>query len=295
MNVSLNLKDMMKVIKKTNGCMLWGGSLSMSPADDLIINIERPLEIDSFLLPSIISKKKAAGSKYVVIDIPTGPDAKIKTINDAKKLSRQFHEIGEKMNMHIFAASTYANQPLGRAVGPALEAREALENLMNPIQEDLISKAVGLVGILISKIEKISFEKGKKKALEALYSGKAYNKFVEIAKAQGAKILKPEKIHVGKYKMCIKSNKNGYISYISNHEIVTIAKAAGAPFDKSAGVYIHKKLGEKVVKGDTILTIYSDHKEKLKDAVDILKNKSVYKISSKKIKTPKDMILKIFR
>ncbi len=296
MNVSLDLKKMKKVVEKTNGCMLWGGSLHMSPADDLIINIERPLRIDSVLLPSILSKKKAAGSKYVVIDIPTGPDAKIKTIKEAKKLAKKFHDIGKKMKMEIFAASTSARQPLGRAVGPALEAREAIENLMNPTESDLISKVTGLVGILISRIEKISFKEGRNRALNALKSGSSYSKFIEIANAQGAKVLDPKKIHIGKYKFHVKSNKNGYLNYISNHHIVSIAKAAGAPYDKAAGIYLEKKLGDYVRKGDVVFTIYSDHKDNLEIALQILKEeKDVFKISQKKVKLPKDMILKIFK
>ncbi len=290
-NVSLGLKDIKKIVNKVGGCMVWGGSLSMSPADDLIINIERPLRIDSVLLPSILSKKKAAGSKYVVIDMPTGPEAKVKTVRDAEHLFSQFKKIGKKMGMEIVGASTFASQPLGRAVGPALEAREALENLMNPSQKDLIEKATGLCGLLISKVENISFKKARNIAMHALTSGKAYKKFVEIAKAQGAKVLDPQKIKIGKYSFDVKANKSGYVSYISNRDIVTIAKLAGAPFDKGAGILLHKKLGEKVKRGDVLMTIYSNSEEKLGEA---LKYRA-FKITSAKVSVPKDVLLKRFR
>ncbi len=292
-NVSLSLKEIKKVIKKTGACMVWGGSLSMSPADDLIINIERPLRIDSVLLPSILSKKKAVGSKYVVIDMPTGPEAKVKSVSEAAELFKRFRDVGKRMGMNIVAASTFAHQPIGRAVGPALEAREAVENLMNPTEVDLVQKATGLAGLLISKIEGISFIKGRDIAFDALQSGKAYRKFIEIANAQGPKELNPRRIKTGEFSIDIKSKKSGYVNYISNHAIVTLGKTSGAPFDKGAGIYLHKKLGERVSKGEVLFTVYSSHKEKLKEVKKLLNSVKTFKIGSKP-KLPKDVVLKSF-
>ncbi len=290
-NVDLKLNKIKKIVKKTGGCMTWGGSLTLSPADDLIINIERPLRIDSVLLPSILSKKKAVGSKYVVIDIPTGPEAKVKSIREAAELYSKFKRIGWKMGMDIVGASTFAYQPLGHAIGPALEAREALENLMNPSTPDLVAKATGLSAMLISHIEHIPFKKARERAMDALISGRAYKKFVEIARAQGAKVLDPKKIAVGAHKKDIAVRASGYVNYISNRTIVTVAKIAGAPFDKGAGVYIHKKLGDRVSRGDTLMTVYSNSASRLDEAVS--SSSGAFKIG-RKPKLPKDVLLKRF-
>ncbi|MEM4649780.1 MAG: thymidine phosphorylase, partial [Candidatus Bathyarchaeia archaeon] len=113
MPVNLNLNEMKEVVEKADGCIVWGGALDLSPADDIFINVEFPLSLDPLLLPSILSKKKAVGSKFVVIDIPCGWGAKVKTVEEANQLAKDFIELGEKLGMKIRCAITYGNQPIG--------------------------------------------------------------------------------------------------------------------------------------------------------------------------------------
>ena len=128
--VDLTVEEMRSVVKKTNACLTWGGALDLAPADDLLIQVEYPLSIDPLLLPSIMSKKKAIGADYIVIDIPTGRGAKIKTIGEAQALAQDFIELGKRLDMYVQCAVTFGEQPIGYAIGPALEAREALLALM---------------------------------------------------------------------------------------------------------------------------------------------------------------------
>ena len=121
--VELDLEEIKKVVNKTNGCLVWGGAVDLAPADDLFIKIEYPLSIDPLLLSSVMSKKKAVGANYLVIDIPTGEGTKIKTTKEAENLALNFIDLGKMLGIETVGASTYGEQPIGYAIGPALEAR----------------------------------------------------------------------------------------------------------------------------------------------------------------------------
>jgi len=99
--VDLTIKEIRSVVKKTNACLTWGGALDLAPADDLLIQVEYPLSIDPLLLPSIMSKKKAIGADYIVVDIPTGRGTKIKTIGEAQALAQEFIELGKRLDIHV--------------------------------------------------------------------------------------------------------------------------------------------------------------------------------------------------
>ena len=150
--VNLSIKEIKEVVAKTNGCLVWGGSLELAPADDLFIQVEYPLGIDPMLLPSILSKKKAIGATHVVIDIPTGMGAKIKTRTEAYTLASDFVDLGKRLGLNIQCALTFGEQPLGCGIGPALEAREALTTLMGGGPPDLREKAVSLAGMLFEMV-----------------------------------------------------------------------------------------------------------------------------------------------
>ena len=117
--VNLSINDIKDVVAKTNGCLGWGGSLELAPADDLFIQVEYPLGIDPLLLPSILSKKKAVGATHIVIDIPTGMGAKIKTRTEAYTLASDFVDLGKRLGLNIQCALTFGDQPLGCSIGPA--------------------------------------------------------------------------------------------------------------------------------------------------------------------------------
>jgi len=150
--VNLTVEEIRHVVRKTNGCLVWGGALDLAPADDLFIQVEYPLGIDPLLLPSIMSKKKAMGATDIVVDIPTGSGAKIKNMNEAYSLASDFVDLGKRLGINIQCAMTFGEQPLGFAVGAALEAREALVTLMGGGPSDLKDKAISLSGMLFELV-----------------------------------------------------------------------------------------------------------------------------------------------
>jgi AMP phosphorylase len=277
--VNLSMEEIMEVVNKTNGCMVWGGALDLAPADDLFIQVEYSLGIDPLLLPSIMSKKKAIGATHVVIDIPTGRGAKVKTIGEAHTLAYDFIELGKRLEMNVQCAITLGEQPLGYAIGPALEAREAFETVMGNGPADLREKATHLAGMLL---EMVGGENGKQKAEEILRSGSAEVKLREIIAAQGGNPkIKPDDIKIGDKKAEITADKDGRILWISNQKISQIAREAGAPKEKGAGIKLGKKLGEEVKKGEVLLEIYAERNMKLETAVKLTKELQPMGISQK--------------
>ena len=268
--VDLTAKEIRAVVKKTGACLTWGGALDLAPADDPLIQVEYPLSIDPLLLPSIMSKKKAIGADYVVVDIPTGRGAKIKTIGEAQNLAQEFIELGKRLDMHVQCAVTFGEQPIGYAIGPALEAKEALLALMGEGPTDLINKAISLAGLLF---EMTGVNNGAQKAKELLKSGKAEEKLREIIAAQGGDPdVKPDEIEVGNETAEIRSEEKGMVHWINNRDMVQIARETGAPKTKGAGVLLRKKIGDKVTKGEVLYKLYSSSSQKLDSAVQLAEN-----------------------
>lgn len=261
-------RHIQEIVRKAGGCMVWGGALNLAPADDLLIQIERPLALDPLIIPSVLAKKKVVGSKYVVIDIPTGPEAKVRTREEAEKLATKFITVGRKLGMKIECAITRADQPIGYTMGPALEAREALAALMNPrhAPPDVVDKAVSLAGILFRMVGR-----GDRKLAERiLFSGKAEKKFREIVAAQGGNPkIRPADIAVEQNSVqhVVRSAISGHVMNISNRCLVQTAKLAGAPRDRFAGIMVHKKLHDPVRKGEALFTIYAEKPLKLRAAI----------------------------
>jgi AMP phosphorylase len=278
--VDLEIEEIKKVVKKINCCLVWGGAVDLAPADDLFIQIEYPLSIDPLLLPSVMSKKKAVGANYLVIDIPTGDEAKVKTTKEAEDLAVRFIDLGKKLGIKTVGASTFGEQPIGHAIGPALEAREALEILMTGRgPADTIDKVTHIAGMLLDfKMKK----GGKKEALRMIKSGKSYKKLKEIIGEQGGNPdIRPDDIKIGEEKVRIKSGIKGTVSWINNHSIVEISRAAGTPKDKGSGMMLHKKMGDSVKKGDTLFEIYAEKKYKLERALKIANNTHVMGVGKK--------------
>jgi len=276
-NVSFGINEMKKIVLKTNGCIVWGGALNLAPADDKIISVEKPLGIDaeSQLLASIMSKKYSVSSTHILIDIPVGNDAKVKNKFEALKLKRDFEIIGRKLKKKIKVILTDGTQPIGNGIGPALEARDVLWLLRRDSRRPLdLEKKCLYMASCIFRLAGI--RNGYKKAIELLESGKAYKKMVEIIKAQNGKITKPEQIRIGKYSYDVVSGKNGVVKDIDNISISKIARIAGAPVDKGAGVYLYKHIKDKVKKGEKLFTIYAESKEKMEYAVEVGKKANAY-------------------
>jgi AMP phosphorylase len=277
--VNLSIKEIKETVAKTNGCLVWGGSLELAPADDLFIQVEYPLGIDPMLLPSILSKKKAIGATHVVIDIPTGMGAKIKTRAEAYTLASDFVDLGKRLGLNIQCALTFGEQPLGCGIGPVLEAREALETLMGGGPPDLREKAVSLAGMLF---EMVGVENPRGMAEDMLDSGKAMAKMREIIAVQGGNpAVTPEDLPVGPEKAVVRSQAAGKVLWLSTDDIVRIAREAGCPKEKGAGVILHAKLGDTVHKDDVLLEIYAERASKLESALALAKRLSPIVLSKK--------------
>ncbi len=264
--VELEMEEMKRVIKSTNGCLVWGGAIDLAPADDIFIKIEYPLSIDPLLLPSVMSKKMAVKARNLVIDIPTGRGTKVKTIGEANELAKKFIDLGSKLGMRVSCCSTFGEQPLGYGVGPALEAREALQAALTgrgPF--DVVDKLVNIAGTLLAFK---GLRNPKEKALEILRSGKVGKKLKEIIAAQGGNPkIRPQDIPIGPECVRVTSAKSGKVWWISNESIIRIARETGAPKNKGAGILLCKKIGDPVRKGDTLFTIYSEKNYKLNRAL----------------------------
>ncbi len=268
-NVEIDADRLKEITQEIGGVFSWGGSMNLAPVDDMVIKVEHPLGINprAQMLASIMSKKLAIGATHLVVDIPTGAGTKVETIEDAKKYAKDLMELGERIGMHVECAITYADQPVGYAVGPNLEARECISILEgNKHPAAVVEKACDCAGIIL---EVAGIANGAARAREILDSGEAYRKFMEIVVAQGGRPdLKSEDLRPGEHCFEVKSPKSGYIHAINNKNVVAVAKAAGAPSDKGAGILFSKKKGQRVEAGDVLFTIYADNEAKLKRAKD---------------------------
>ncbi|MDR1690549.1 MAG: AMP phosphorylase [Candidatus Methanoplasma sp.] len=283
--VEMDADTLKRISEKVGGVLAWGGAMNLAPVDDLVIKVEHPLGINprAQMLASILSKKLAIGATHLVVDIPTGSGTKVPTIEVAKAYARDFMDLGEKLNIHIECAITYADQPVGSAIGPKLEARECiriLEGDKHPAS--VVEKACDIAGMIL---EMGGIINGGDKARELLASGAAMTKFREIVEAQkGNYDLKSSDLVPGEFVAEITSVKSGYVHSISNKDLVSIAKAAGAPSDKGAGILLHKKKGQREEKGEALFDIYSDNKAKLDRAKELAATYKPYDIEGMLLK-----------
>jgi putative thymidine phosphorylase len=278
-NVSFPMKELKKILKKTNAFIVWGGSLGMVPADSKIIKIEKILKIDpkSQLIASIMSKKFAVGSKYILIDIPYGKNAKVNK-EKAEELKKKFIEIGNHFKKKVEVVLTDGSQPIGNGIGPALELIDVIK-ILDPEKQgpkDLEKKSVFLAGEIFEMTGKAKKGKGIKLAEEILSSGKAFEKFKQIIKIQGGSL---KKIKEAKFKKDIFAKKSGKIKGINNKKIISLARILGCPVDKSSGIYLYFHNGENVKKSQKILTFYSETKTRLTEAVRFYNEKNPIKIN----------------
>ncbi|NOY11267.1 MAG: AMP phosphorylase [Archaeoglobi archaeon] len=269
-NVNLSVSEIKEITEEVGGVIAWGGATNIAPADDRIIRVEYPLSIDPRpqLLASVMAKKGAIGARHVAIDIPVGNGAKLPNVAEGRKLAGEFVELGRRLNLNVSCAITNGSQPIGRTVGPALEAREALK-LMEDRQgsSSLLEKSLGIAGMIFEMAGLTS--SGYEMAKELFVNGKSLEKFRQIVEAQGGDgNVKSDDIQLGEERYVIESKFEGAVVDVINSRIVKIARLAGAPKDKGAGVYIHKKRGEVVKPGEPLITIYAEKGWKLNNAVE---------------------------
>lgn len=256
--VALDLKSMRKVVERENGCIVWGGSVSISPADDLLIRVEKTLDLDSEgqLVASVLSKKIAAGSSHVLIDMPVGPTAKVRTLQMAEALSRFLEQTGAALGIGVRVHTSDGTQPVGRGIGPALEARDLVSVLKKDAAapQDLRDRALDLAGHILEFSPSVKSGQGRKLAAGILDDGRAWKKFQAICAAQGGMREIPQ----ARYSQVIEADQAGTVSSIDNRRIARLAKLAGAPSDKVAGVDLHTPVGAQIEKGQPLFTVHAD-------------------------------------
>jgi thymidine phosphorylase len=269
--VALTLEDMKRVVEAEGGCFAWGGSVNFSPADDAMIRIERALDIDAPgpLVASVLSKKVAAGATHIVIDIPVGPTAKIRSEAAALDLKRMFLQVGAVLDLKLAVELTDGHQPVGRGIGPALEARDVLGVLRQSpdAPQDLRDRACALAGALLELVGVAPPGEGHALALSTLADGAALTKFEAICHAQGRLSVPAQSMH--SRPVC--ATRSGRISDIDNRRLSRVAKLAGAPQDKAAGLDLHVRLGQHVQQGDPLYTLHTESTGELAYAIDYVR------------------------
>ncbi|MCD6522354.1 MAG: AMP phosphorylase [Candidatus Diapherotrites archaeon] len=281
--VSLSKDDIEEVVNKTGGCIVWGGAVNLAAADDKLIRIRHPLALDprGMLLASILAKKKAVGATHVIIDIPIGEGAKIKTRSDAKELAKQFNGLGKALDMEVHSLLTDGDHPIGMAIGPSIEAIEILKILGGKdVSPELKEKSALLAGILLELGKVVPEGKGRDAAIKLIDSGKANKKFREIIEMQGGDPeVKPDDIEIGKISYTVRAEQSGRIEHIDNRGISAVVRGAGAPNDKRAGLYLHVEDGDKVKTGQELFTIYANSERKIDQALDVYKERRPIRFS----------------
>ena len=256
--VDLPKAQLDQIVRVQRGCVAWGGTADLAPADDILISVERPLGIDSQaqMVASILSKKSACGSTHLLIDIPTGPHAKVRSMNEALQLRKLFEYVGDRIGLVTEVMITDGRQPVGRGIGPVLEARDVMQVLGNDpdAPHDLREKSLRLAGRMIEFHADVRGGNGYQIARDILESGRAHAKMLDIIDAQGKQA---EDYPLGTLVHEIVAAESGIVVSINNQLLSRIARLAGAPMDKGAGVLITRKLGERVAAGEPLYRIHA--------------------------------------
>ena len=261
--VELPVERLLEIVREHRGCIAWGGTAQLSPADDVLISVERPLSIDSpgQMVASILSKKIAAGSTHLVLDIPIGPTAKVRSMPEAQRLRRLFEYVAGRMHLALDVVITDGRQPIGNGIGPVLEARDVMQVLQNdpraPI--DLRQKALRLAGRLIECDPDVRGGDGFAIARDILDSGRALSCMNAIIEAQGSQSFDPNAPQLGALSFEVRASTAGLVAGIDNVQIARIARLAGAPKVPGAGVDLLRKLGHAVSAGDLLYRVHASY------------------------------------
>lgn len=275
-----------------------GQSGNLTPADKKLYSLrDVTATVNSIPLiaSSIMSKKIAAGADAIVLDVKTGAGAFMKDIDDAKELAGAMVSIGNAVGRKTMAVISDMSQPLGYAIGNALEVKEAIDTLRGEGPQDLHDLCLELGSYMVYLAEKASsLEEARKMLQGAIESGKALETFKVFLSAQGGDgsvVDQPEKLPQAKFKIELEAKEDGYVSEIVADAVGTAAMWLGAGretkesvIDLAVGLMLNKKIGDKVSKGDSLVTIYSNQenidsvKEKLYESI---------KLSSEEVKAPK--------
>lgn len=267
-NVDLTLPQMQTTVQQTNACLAWGGRVNLSPTDDMLIRVERSLDLDGEgqLVASVLSKKIASGSTHVLIDIPVGPTAKVRSTHQAQHLTRLFEAVAANAGLTLQCVITDGTQTVGYGIGPAEEARDVLAVLQNQPQApaDLRDRAILLAGHLLLMASDGELATAVARAREILLSGKAWQQFQRICNAQGG--LK--EIPQAPYHTTLTAERSGVLTAMDNRRLARLAKLAGAPSSPVAGLRLAVKNGATLEIGQPLLTLFAESPGELDYATD---------------------------
>lgn len=266
--VELNPAELRACVEQARGCIAWNGRLNHSVVDDVMNAITRPLGIDSnrWSVASILSKKLTAGSTHVIVDLPYGPRAKLKSEAEAAELADLFEMVGAGLGLVVKAFPTDGSRPIGRGIGPALECRDVGWVLDNDPQApaDLVEKALFFASRILAWDPALgSVAAGRARAEELLRSGAARAAFERIIDAQGRR---EPPVAPGLLVHTVRSPKAGVITEIDGWAVAGIARRAGAPFDKAAGIDLRRHVGDSVAMGDPLFAIHASASSDLDEA-----------------------------
>lgn len=261
--VVLDIPAMRRVVEREGGCIVWGGNVRLSPADDMLIRVERPLDFDSDgqMVASMLSKKIAAGSTHVLIDMPIGFTAKVRSQHSARSLEARLYDTAEALGLQLGIYRSDGTQPVGVGVGPALEARDVLQVLRNEndAPADLRERALSLAGALLDLAPGGATGTGIDRARTVLHSGLAWEKFLRICEAQGGFREPPR----AKFTAQFTATRQGRISAIDNRRLARIAKLAGAPGSPAAGLETALRIGDTVLHNQPLFILHAQSRGEL--------------------------------
>jgi len=277
--VALPVERLTEIVRATHGCLAWGGTAGLSPADDILISVERPLAIDSpgQMVASILSKKVAAGSTHLVLDIPLGPSAKVRSMPEAQRLKKLFEYVASRLGLTLDAVITDGRQPIGRGIGPVLEARDVMRVLENhpDAPHDLRSKALMLAGRMIEFDPDVRGGDGFHIARDILESGRALARMNAIIDAQGRRVQPPGP---GPLTHELRAPSDGVVLAIDNLRLARIARLAGAPQMPGAGADLLKKQGDRVRAGEPLYRLHAQFEADLAFACRLAEAGNGYRI-----------------
>jgi len=279
--VDLGVQEMKEVVAACQGCLVWGGHVNLSPADDILISVERPLCIDTReqMVASIMSKKLAAGSTHLLIDLPVGPTAKLENAMQATRLRKLFQFVGDHFGIAVEVIVTDGRQPIGNGIGPVLEAQDVMAILSNDpgAPADLREKSLRLAAHLLEYDPRLRGGSGYARARELLDSGAALKKMHKIIDAQGPS---PCSNDIGNLSFDVTAHDDGFVSRIDCLQLNRLARTAGAPIDKGAGIKLFKKIRDRVEKGEPLYRVYSFDQSERDLAAKSAENSAGYTIQS---------------
>jgi AMP phosphorylase len=263
-DVEFSIPELRDVVEETNGCLVWGGSVDLSPVDDKIIRAENPLSLDPTgqLIASVLSKKYSAGSTHVIIDVPYGEGAKVDGHSEARELGDDFERVGDHLGVRVAPAVSPGHEPIGRGIGPVLEARDVLAVLAGDGPEDLRLKSERLARLLLDACG-VDADAG-----DIIDSGRAEAKFREIVAAQGGDPdVTAGDLTPAEERATVTADRAGVVTHIDNRIVSELGRRAGAPKDPAAGLTLARHVGDEVATGDELFTVYAETTDKLDDAL----------------------------